>query len=301
MYEIWRQRNPESRMYVDAKKLMNQKNYIMKHNKTTEMEIQEIKKELQANQRSLLEEREEEELEHLGTIRDREQKLNTAFTTEEEMEIHQQRDQTYKLKEKIESTYYQVTQIAVDNRPRLQKIQNMLKIKVIMKTANEAMEEILDKKDLNITELNHLIFAAATVITEEINGAGEYKLQTQRSRTPPWVRGLQGSINDIRKELSMLVEIRRDYRKVMNINRTRLLKKCNTEKTEELDQLIEELKTKGFSKDTTIIQIQEKQKASAKTQRLSRYRKRQNPYYQISCLGQIARNFITVLGRRTTM
>ena len=54
-----------------------------------------------------------------------------------------------------------------------------------MKTANEAMEEILDEKDLNITELNHLIHAAATVITEEINGTGEYKLQTQRSKTPP--------------------------------------------------------------------------------------------------------------------
>ena len=64
MYEIWRQHNPESRMYMDTKKLLNQKNYIMKHNKITEMEIEEIKKELQANQRSHLEEREEEELEH---------------------------------------------------------------------------------------------------------------------------------------------------------------------------------------------------------------------------------------------
>jgi hypothetical protein len=42
MHEIWRQRNPESRMYMDAKKLLNQKNYIMKHNKITEMEIEEI-------------------------------------------------------------------------------------------------------------------------------------------------------------------------------------------------------------------------------------------------------------------
>jgi len=63
-------------------------------------------KELQANKRSHLEEREEEELEHPVTIRDRKQKPNTAFTTEEETEIHQQRDQTYKLKEKIENTYY---------------------------------------------------------------------------------------------------------------------------------------------------------------------------------------------------
>jgi len=50
----------------------------------------------------------------------------------------------------------------------------------------------------------------------------------------------------------------------MNIKITRLLKKYNIEKTEELDQLTEELK----------------QKVSAKTQRLCRYRKRQNQYYQ---------------------
>jgi len=42
VYEIWRQRNPTGRIYMDPKKIMNQKNYIMKHNKTTEMEIEEI-------------------------------------------------------------------------------------------------------------------------------------------------------------------------------------------------------------------------------------------------------------------
>jgi len=42
MYEIWRQRNPECRMYMDAKKLINQKN-----KKITETEVEEIKRELQ--------------------------------------------------------------------------------------------------------------------------------------------------------------------------------------------------------------------------------------------------------------
>jgi len=68
-----------------------------------------------------------------------------------------------------------VTQIAIDNRTRLQKLQKIFKIKLIAKMANKAMEEILDQKDLNITELNHLIYAAATVITEEINGTAECK------------------------------------------------------------------------------------------------------------------------------
>jgi len=201
VYEIWRQHNPECKMYMDAKKLMNQRNNIMKHKKITEMEVEEIRRELQESQRNHLEEREEEELEHSGTIRDGEQKLDAASTTEEEMAIHQQGNQIHKLKENVEGTYYQVTQIAIDKRPRLQKLQNMFKIKAIIQTANKAMDEILDGKDLYITELNHLICATAMVITEEINGTGEYKLETQRSKTPPWVRCIRESINDISKEL----------------------------------------------------------------------------------------------------
>ena len=106
----------------------------------------------------------------------------------------------------------------------------MFKIKAIMQTANEAMEETLDGKDLNITELNHLIYAAAMVITEEINGTGECKLEKRRSKTPPWVRRIQESINDIRKELSAFMEIKRGNRKVQNVERTRLLKKYIIEK-----------------------------------------------------------------------
>ena len=60
------------------------------------------------------------------------------------------------------------------------------------------------------------------------------------------------------------MEIKRDNKKVQNVNRARLLKKYNVEKKQNLDKVIEELK----------------QKVSAKTQRLSRYRKRQNQYYQ---------------------
>jgi len=186
----------------------------------------------QESQRNRLEEREEEQFEHSCTIRDGEQKPEAASTTEEEKEIHQRRNRIYELKGKIESTYYQVTQIEIDKRPSLQKHQNMFKLKAIMQKANKAMEEILDGKDLNITELNHLIYAAATVITEEINGTGEYNLETQRSKTPSCVRRIQENINDIRKELPALMVMKRDNRRAQNIKITRLLKKYNIEKKE---------------------------------------------------------------------
>ena len=101
LYEIWRQRNPNCRIYMDAKKLINQKNYIMKDKKITEMEIEEIKREMQASQRSHLEAREGEELVYMGAIKDDEQKPSEVFTAEEETEIYQHKDQIYKLKEKL--------------------------------------------------------------------------------------------------------------------------------------------------------------------------------------------------------
>jgi hypothetical protein len=127
-----------------------------------------------------------------------------------------------------------------------------------MKTANEAMAEILAGKDPNVTELNHVIYTAATALTEEVNGTGSYKSKTQRPETPPWVRCIQDSINGIRKELSALAEIKRKDRNTHNMKRERLLSKYKIDTKENLDQVSEELK----------------QKVSAKTQRLSRYKKR---------------------------
>jgi hypothetical protein len=101
-------------------------------------------------------------------------------------------------------------------------------------------------------------------LTEEINGTGSYKSETQRPETPPWIRGIQESINFIRKELSTLAEIKTNDRNTHSMKRKRLLRKYKIETKENLNQVSEELK----------------QKLLAKTQRLSRYKKRQKQYCQ---------------------
>ena len=53
----------------------------MKHKTIMEMEVEEIRRELQESRRCHLEEREEEGLEHSGTIRDGEQMPDAASTT----------------------------------------------------------------------------------------------------------------------------------------------------------------------------------------------------------------------------
>jgi hypothetical protein len=109
VYEIWRRRNPECKIYMDARKLMNQNNYIMKHNKITEIEIEEIKRELQASQNSHQQRKGKGELEHPGKMGDGEKQPTAVFTAEEEMESNQHKLQIDKLRRTIESKYYQVT------------------------------------------------------------------------------------------------------------------------------------------------------------------------------------------------
>ena len=70
---------------------------IMKNRKITEMENEEIKKELRENQRICLNDSDSERLEQLCTMDGGEQKQNSAPTTEEEKENHQQRNDISKL------------------------------------------------------------------------------------------------------------------------------------------------------------------------------------------------------------
>ena len=43
VYKLWRERNPVARINVDAKVLLNQKNYILKAQRLTAVEIDEIR------------------------------------------------------------------------------------------------------------------------------------------------------------------------------------------------------------------------------------------------------------------
>jgi hypothetical protein len=86
---------------MDAKKLLYQKNYILKHNKITELEIEEIKRELQASQTSHQEEKGKGELEHPSTMGDGEEQPSAVSTTEDETEIDQHREQICKLRRKF--------------------------------------------------------------------------------------------------------------------------------------------------------------------------------------------------------
>ena len=85
----------------------------------------------------------------------------------------------------------------------------MLTIKEIIETANKTTAENLEDKDMKMAEINYPMHAAATVITEELNGTGCYKSWILSSKTLPWIRRIQKCIKGVREERPTLSEIKR--------------------------------------------------------------------------------------------
>jgi hypothetical protein len=70
------------------------------------------------------------------------------------------------LRSQIEVLKYKVSQLEINKGPQLQKPRNTYRMKEIMEQANK----VLAAEDLNLTELNNLIYATATVATEILDG-----------------------------------------------------------------------------------------------------------------------------------
>jgi hypothetical protein len=61
----------------------------------------------------------------------------------------------------------------MSERQRLQKIDRKNKIIWLKKKMNGITEELLKENETDITDINHLIYAAATIITEIITKPGK--------------------------------------------------------------------------------------------------------------------------------
>jgi hypothetical protein len=78
------------------------------------------------------------------------------------------------------------------------------KIIRLKKEMNGIIEELLKENETVITDLNHLVYAAATVITEKVTKPG--KAVKSRRNKNSWKIRIQRQINNWRKKLSILAE-----------------------------------------------------------------------------------------------
>jgi hypothetical protein len=139
----------------------------------------------------------------------------------------------------------------------------------------------LKENEIEITDINHLIYAAATVITEKVTKLGK-TIKSRRNKNF-WKIRIQRQISNRRKELSILVESGpgTDNSK-LNLKERKIFQKYKVTDTKEVAQLIEDLK----------------QKIQAKAQRIRRYEKRKNQYIQNKLFKEDTKQFYRYLGAK---
>jgi hypothetical protein len=168
-YKLWRKRNPNFRTNMDAKLLLNQKNYISKNKKITDTETDEIKESFRPRKQDNMEDQiREEQTNNVGATE--EHRLTENRNLGEDTQQHVAGE---KLKEELEIMWYKVRLLQMSERQRLPKLVENNKIMIKKEVNGIIKKKLLKENENDITDLNHLIYAAATVITEKVIRPGK--------------------------------------------------------------------------------------------------------------------------------
>ena len=111
----------------------------------------------------------------------------------------------------ISEKWEKVKFMEIGDRAKPPNINKDRKAKELLKIANEALSTMKQAYQLGITEINELIYATATVVTE-MKGVKVKKQRKPNRRQPAWKERIEKEINSMRGDLSMLTELTRDSR-----------------------------------------------------------------------------------------
>jgi hypothetical protein len=189
-----------------------------------------------------------------------------------------------KLREELQLMWYKVRLLQMYERQRLSKLIENSKLIHPKKEINGIIEEVLKEDETDITDINLLIYAAATVITKPRITKPCKKVKSRRNKDA-WKIRIQRQISNWRRELSILTEsgLSSDNIK-LNIKKRKIFQKYKVINSIEIAQLIEELT----------------QKVQAKAQRMRRYEKRENQHIQNKMFKEDTKQFYQYLGVKTT-
>ena len=261
-YRIWRDRNPDIFPGMNPKNLSNQRRFILRENKLTESEINEIISDVASK---VLEcEIDDDPTKYIERHVPDTFDSNLGKTDVEEI---------VDMENKIISKLNEVKKHEIGERKFLNKIKNIKQVsKKKIEMANKVLTKFTTEKNMNLTEINELIYATAAVIANEkiVNGGAKIQL-----RNTGWKERIQRVIDDCRKDLSYIKEFRsgNSYQKVETRMKTLLEKAAlSTNQIDELEQNI-----------TMKLQV--------KAQRLKRYSKRNDQFHQNRIFKNDAKQF----------
>jgi len=139
---------------------------------------------------------------------------------------------------------------------------------------NGVIEELLEEDEMDITDINNLIHAAATIMTQTLNELS--KRSKNKRNVKFWKIRMQKQISSWRRDLSIIAETGTgsDNGK-LNRKKRKIFQKYGVTNAREVAQLTESLK----------------QKVQVKAQRIRRYEKRETQYNQNKMFKEDTKNF----------
>jgi len=199
-------------MNIDAKALLNQKNYILKAQRITTVEIDDIKENIRLKIGDDTEDytnrvngnkMDTHIIEHQK--RDQENE-NTDFGNVENNKhlsaVGEQHTVKNKLKEDLQIMWHKVRLLQMSEREKLPKLETNSKLIKHEEEINGVTEELLEEDEMNKTNINNLIYAAATIMTQTLNESS--KRSKNRRDVKFWKIRMQKQISSWRKELSII-------------------------------------------------------------------------------------------------
>ena len=125
-----------------------------------------------------------------------------------------------KLKKDLQVMWHKVRPLQMCETDKLPKLTTDSKLIKLQVEINGVIEELLEDDEMDITDINNRIYAAATIITQTLNEPS--KKNKYRRNVKFWKIRMQKQISSWRKELSIIAEtgIGSDNGK---LNRTQML------------------------------------------------------------------------------
>ena len=294
-YRIWRSRNPDVRKNMDENKLATTRRYIMNEKKLTDFELKETKRKVIAE----LKAQEQESIENLveqnaiAHAQEKEKVVGIENTQEIDENISREEEGRYNEVQPIQNdeeyadfkreVTENISRFGIDNmkeRIDLTKIRVKRTQEKYISFANQVIEDISSKTELNMDGLNTLLYSCAKTVEAKIGVKLKRKRKANKHKKPKWKVNIEKDVEMLRGEISILSEIERK-----NDPRTRKARKVKRKYTiksiEDIPQIKEELK----------------QRMQAKSQRLRRFEKRSRFYRQNKIFENDARKFYRELGK----
>ena len=110
-----------------------------------------------------------------------------------------------KLKEDLQIMWRKVRLLQMSEWEKLPKLKTNGKLIKLQEEINGVIEELLEEDEMNITNINNLIYAASTIMTQTLNEPS--KRSKNRRDVKFWKIRMQKQISSWRNELSIIAEI----------------------------------------------------------------------------------------------